>query len=154
MGRARITMVRIALSSLLLALGLLSQAAARRSDQEGKLLVLEHLWNEAQVNRDAPVLDALVSDQFVNTEFDGEVSDKAQFLAEIKDPHFKPVAMNVENMKVILYHDTAIVTGDDHAKRTYQGKPYDRYGRFTDTWFNKNGTWQCVASHSSLVKKQ
>jgi ketosteroid isomerase-like protein len=69
-------------------------------------------------------------------------------------PHFKPVAMNVENMKVILYHDTAIVTGDYHAKGTYQGKPYDHYGRFTDTWFNKNGTWQCVARHSSLVKKQ
>jgi ketosteroid isomerase-like protein len=153
MGWARITMIRAVLCSFLLALGLISPAAAQKSEQEAKLLVLEHLWNEAQVNRDAPVLDALVSDEFINTEFDGEVSNKAQFLAEIRDPRFKPVTMNVENMKVILYHDTAIVTGDYHAKGTYQGKAYDHYGRFTDTWFSKNGTWQCVASHSSLVKK-
>ncbi len=146
-------MIRKTLCSILLVLGLISPAIAQKSDQEARLLVLEHLWNEAQVNRDAPVLDALVSDQFINTEFDGEVSDKAQFLAEIKDPRFKPAAMNVENMKVILYHDTAIVTGDYHAKGTYLNKLYDHYGRFTDTWFNKNGTWQCVASHSSLVKK-
>lgn len=146
-------MIRAVLCSFLLALGFVCLAAAQKSEQEDKLLVLEHLWNEAQVNRDAPVLDALVSDQFVNTEYDGEVSNKAQFLAEIRDPHFKPVTMNVENMKVILYHDTAIVTGDYHAKGTYQGKPYDHYGRFTDTWLSKNGSWQCVASHSSLVKK-
>ena len=153
MRRARTPMIRTVLCTFLLTLGFISQAAAQKSDQEAKLLVLEHLWNEAQVNRDAPVLDALVSEEFVNTEFDGEVSDKAHFLAEIKDPLFKPVAMNVANMKVILYHDTAVVTGDYHAKGTYQGKTYDHYGRFTDTWFSRNGTWQCAASHSSLVKK-
>jgi ketosteroid isomerase-like protein len=152
MDRACTTMIRAAFYSLL-ALGLISQAVAQKSDQEAKLLVLEHVWNEAQVNRDAPVLDALVSDEFVNTEYDGEVSDKAQFLAEIKDPRFKPITMNVENMKVILYHDAAIVTGGYHAKGTYQGKPYDHFGRFTDTWLSKNGSRQCVASHSSLVKK-
>jgi len=47
-------------------------------------MVLEHVWNEAQVNRDAPVLDALVADTFTNTEFDGEVSDKTKFLADLR----------------------------------------------------------------------
>jgi hypothetical protein len=26
-------------------------------------------------------------------------------------------------------------------------------GRFTDTWFQDLGKWQCVASHTSLIKK-
>jgi hypothetical protein len=26
-----------------------------------------------------------------------------------------------------------------------------RHGRFTDTWVNQNGTWQCVASQSTLI---
>jgi len=31
-------------------------------------------------------LDGLISSAFVNTEWDGEVSDKSKFLADIKDP--------------------------------------------------------------------
>ena len=30
---------------------------------------------------------------------------------------------------------------------------YEHFGRFTDTWMLENGRWQCVASHTSLVKK-
>jgi ketosteroid isomerase-like protein len=122
------------------------------SSQESKLLVLEHVWNEAQVTRDAPVLDAIIDPHFINTEYDGEVSDKTKFLAEIKDPQYKPTAMNVESMKVTFFQNTAIVTGDYHAKGTYNGKAYDHVGRFTDTWVQQNGHWVCVASHSSLKK--
>ncbi|HUO26557.1 MAG TPA: nuclear transport factor 2 family protein [Candidatus Aquilonibacter sp.] len=149
----RTTTIRAILCGFLLAVALTGGAVAQKSEQEARLLVLEHLWNEAQVNRDAAALDALVSSQFVNTEFDGEVSNKEQFLEEIRDPQFKPATMNVQNMKVIFYHDTAIVIGDYHAKGTYQGRPYDHSGRFTDTWFLQNGSWQCIASHSSLVRK-
>ena len=148
-------MIRTTCCFLLLAIGSVGPAAAQKSDnsQQSKLLVLEHIWNEAQVNRDAPVLDALVGDHFTNTEFDGEVSDKTKFLADIKDPRFKPASMNVEGMKVTFYQNTAIVIGDYHAKGTFQGKPYDHAGRFTDTWVFENGKWVCVASHSSLQKK-
>lgn len=150
-------MIRTIFGCFLLAvfsIGSIGQATAQRTDsQESKLFVLEHMWNEAQVNRDAPVLDVLVSDRFINTEYDGEVSDKIKFLSDIKDPRFKPTAMNVDGMKVSFYHDTAIVTGEYHAKGTFQGKAYDHVGRFTDTWVYENGKWLCVASHSSLLKK-
>jgi len=148
-------MIRIAGCCLVLLLGPIGQAVAQKPDssQESKLIVLEHIWNEAQVNRDAPVLDAMVDEHFTNTEFDGEVSDKAKFLADIKDPRFKPTAMNVEGMKVTFYNNTAVVIGDYHAKGTYMGKPYDHVGRFTDTWVFRDGKWVCVASHSSLIKK-
>lgn len=149
----RTRMTRTVCCFLLLVLGSAGQAVAQASDAESKLIVLEHIWNEAQVNRDAPVLDALVADTFTNTEYDGEVSDKAKFLADIKDPRFKPTAMNVEGMKVTFYQTTAIVIGDYHTKGSYQGKPYDHVGRFTDTWVFQGGKWVCVASHASLVKK-
>ena len=47
----------------------------------------------------------------------------------------------------------AVVTGVYHTQGTYHGKPYDHYGRFTDTWVLDMGKWQCVASHTSLLKK-
>ncbi|HTZ84296.1 MAG TPA: nuclear transport factor 2 family protein [Candidatus Acidoferrales bacterium] len=116
-------------------------------------MVLERLWNEAQVNRDSAALDQLVSSRFVNTEWDGELSDKQKFLEDIKDPRFKPTAANISEVKMNFFGDTAVVTGIYHTQGTYQGKPYDHVGRFTDTWVLDMGKWQCVASHTSLLKK-
>jgi ketosteroid isomerase-like protein len=138
---------------LLLALGSVGLAAQQADPRESKLLVLERLWNEAQVNRDSAALDALVSSRFINTEWDGELSDKQKFLADIKDPHFKPSLANIQDVKMNFFGDTAVVTGIYHTQGTYQGKPYDHVGRFTDTWVLDLGKWQCVASHTSLLKK-
>jgi len=137
----------------LLALASVAVFAQQADPREGKLMVLEHLWNEAQVNRDAAALDALVSSRFVNTEWDGEVSDKQRFLADIRDPLFKPSLASIQELKINFFGDTAVVTGTYHTKGTYQGKPYEHLGRFTDTWVFDMGKWQCVASHTSLLKK-
>ena len=137
-----------------LLLGWLGQATAQPPDpREKTLIVLEHLWNEAQVNRDSAALDALVAARFTDTEYDGEVSDKTKFLADIRDPLFKPSSANLQDLNVNFFGDTAVVTGVYHTKGTYQGKPYDHVGRFTDTWIFEHGRWLCVASHTSLVKK-
>jgi ketosteroid isomerase-like protein len=136
-----------------LALGSVGLAAQQADPRETKLLVLERMWNEAQVNRDSAALDALVSSRFVNTEWDGSVSNKQRFLADIRDPRYKPSLANIQDVKMNFFGDTAIVTGTYHTQGTYQGKPYDHLGRFTDTWVFDSGKWQCVASHTSLVKK-
>jgi ketosteroid isomerase-like protein len=141
------------LCCLLLAVGTVRMAAQQADPRESKLLVLERLWNEAQVNRDSSALEALVSSRFVNTEWDGELSDKQRFLADIKDPRFKPTALNIQDVKMNFFGDTAVVTGIYHTQGSYQGKPYDHVGRFTDTWVMDAGKWQCVASHTSLLKK-
>lgn len=146
-------MTRTILCCLLLAMGTGVLAAQQADPRESKILVLERLWNEAQVNRDAAALDALVSSRFVNTEWDGTISDKQAFLADIRDPRFKPSQANVSDMKMNFFGDTAVVTGVYHTAGTYQGKPYDHVGRFTDTWVLDQGKWQCVASHTSLIKK-
>lgn len=127
--------------------------SAPSDPRETKLLVLEHMWNEAQVNGDASALAAMVADPFTDTEYDGQVSDRQRFLADIRDPKFKPSAMNIQDVKVSFFQTTAIVTGTYHVKGDYAGKPYEHFGRFTDTWISQNGTWMCVASHSSLIKK-
>src|SRR5690349_23916462 len=138
---------------LLLTLASVGLAAQQADPRESKLLVLDRMWNEAQVNRDAPALDALVSSKFVNTEYDGEVSNKQKFLADIKDPQFKPTIANIQDLKMNFFGETAVITGTYHTAGTYQGKAYDHVGRFTDTWIFDSGHWECVASHTSLLKK-
>ena len=141
------------LSFLAVALTAVAQVPADAADRRATIVALERMWNDAQLNRDATAVASMISDRFVNTEYDGEVSTRAQFLAEFADPKFRPSVMNIQNVGVEMYGATAIVTGDYHTKGIYAGKPYEHFGRFTDTWVYQGLKWVCVASHTSLVKK-
>ena len=147
-------MIKLVLGCLVVTACAFGQAMQEsvRSDS-GTLVALERMWNQAQVSRDASAMANMIGDKFVNTEFDGEVSDRQKFLTDFADPKFKPVLMNIEDVKVEMYPSTAVVTGSYHTRGTYAGKPYEHFGRFTDTWVYQNKKWQCVASHSSLLKK-
>jgi Domain of unknown function (DUF4440) len=148
------TMIKPIFCLLLLTLGAFAQTAREKNDpQATKLVVLEHLWNDAQVHRDERALEGMIADTFVETEWDGEVSERGKFLADIKDPKFRPSLVTIQDLKVNLYRNTGVVTGVYHTKGSYSGKPYDHLGRFTDTWILEDGKWQCVASHTSLLKK-
>ena len=137
---------------LLLATCALAQTVQNVSYTQANLLALERMWNEAQVNRDSAAIATMIGDKFINTEFDGEVSNRGKFLSDFSDPKFKPSLMNIENVQVDMYASTAVVTGDYHTKGMYGSKPYEHFGRFTDTWVYQDGKWLCVASHSSLKK--
>jgi ketosteroid isomerase-like protein len=117
------------------------------------LVALERMWNQAQLTRDAKAIANMIGDRFVNTEYDGAVSNREKFLADFADPQFKPSVMNIQDVRVEMYPNTAVVTGIYHTKGVYSGKPYEHVGRFTDTWIFEDGKWMCVASHTSLRKK-
>lgn len=132
---------------------LLANGAESTEVERTKLIALENAWNQAQLHHDSKALNALVSDSFVYTDYDGTVMNKAEFLADIKDPSYKATLIANEGERVFSYKDTAIVVGTYHTKGTYKGKAFEHYGRFTDTWINQSGSWQCVASHTTLLNK-
>jgi Domain of unknown function (DUF4440) len=140
---------------LLLVVGSLPLSAQRTkpSSEESKLIALENVWNQAQLHHDSQALNGLVSDTFVFVDTDGSVMNKAEFLKDIQDPEFDATLITNSDVKAHVYQTAAVVYGGYHAKGTYKGKAFDHYGRFTDTWVFKNNEWQCVASHTSLLKK-
>jgi hypothetical protein len=114
---------------------------------------LENAWNQAQLHHDSKALDELVADTFISTDNDGVFQTKAQSLADNRDPAYAPTLMANSDERIFLYENAAVVAGTYHAKGSYKGKPFDHYGRFTDTWVFMNGKWLCVASHTSPLKK-
>lgn len=123
-------------------------------NQQQKLIALERMWDQAQLTRDSSALERLVGPDFINTEWDGTVSDRVKFLSDIRDPLYKPASMSLRDISIKLYGSTAIVVGVYHTEGRYRDKPYDHVGRFTDTWILVGGRWQCVASHASLLSKR
>ncbi len=132
--------------------GLATRATAQATiPQEGRILLLEGAWNQAQQVKDTKALDLLLAPGMVYTDYDGSYMNKSQYLASIGEASLHPQQIVSSSMKVYFYGNNAVVTGLYVETGTFKGKPYSRHERFTDTWINLNESWQCVASQSTLV---
>jgi len=120
------------------------------AQDKSRIIALENSWNQAELHNDAHAVDLLIVDDFVMTVADGYTLNKAQLLASVRDTSYRPDVLQSDNMDVHMYGNTAIVTGSYLEKGKDKGKPFERRGRFTDTWINLNGQWRCAASHFSV----
>ena len=140
--------VKLGILAAVLLFAFCGQVSAQSSDK-ARVLSLENLWNEAQGNNDAKALAALLGPNFSYVDADGNLSDKGQFLADVRTAG--PAQIVNDSMKAEAYGDVIIVTGTYKEQGVDNGKPYTRRGRFTDTWIQQNGQWLCAASQETLI---
>jgi hypothetical protein len=136
---------------LFLGLAALSQEKKNEVGAEKTVAGLENQWLQSQKTNNPDMVAPLLAEKFVNTGSDGKVTNKEESLANAKATKYDSV--DYENLKVTVFGNTAIATGDFKAKGTdHSGKAMDVHERFTDTWVKMpGGHWQCVASHGSPV---
>jgi ketosteroid isomerase-like protein len=118
-----------------------------------KVIAMENAWNQAELTNDASAVQLLLADDFVMTTAEGTLYNKAQIVASVRDKSYQPEALQSSDMVVHAHGSTAVVTGAYYEKGVDKGKPWERRGRFTDTWMFMNGRWQCVASQFSVKPK-
>lgn len=146
-------MPRTLIFGLLICFVAFAQHPAASEGDETKIIALENIWNQTQMNHDAEAMGQMLHPDFVFTDYDGTVMLKPAFLVSIRDPNNKLSVETSEDMKLHRFGDTVVVTGATHEKGTLKGKAYEHYGRFTDTWIKYNGEWICVASQLALLEK-
>jgi ketosteroid isomerase-like protein len=146
-------MGKILLSVAILLCGAASAAAQQTNSSEegGRILALENAWNHALEAKDTKALGMLLANTFLSVDIDGSVSSKGEFLASIKSPDYQPSQAVTEQSSVQVFGDAAVVVGVFRVKGTEKGKPYVHRERFVDTWIKLDGTWQCVATTSTLI---
>ena len=87
--------------------------------------------------------DENLSEDFVNSNPDCTLVDRAGFLAQIAKPS---AAKNIqcEDVRIRMLGEVALI----HARTTYI-KPDGRAGagRYTDVWAKRKGRWVCVAAN-------
>ena len=96
-------------------------------------------------NGDVKRFGEILSEDFLNTNPDGSLVDKAGFLKQIAPP-VKIRGLAIDDVKIRLMGDFAII----HAATRYttpDGKPAS--GRYTDVWARQNGRWLAVSAHVS-----
>ncbi len=131
----------------------MEQNPAKAEGDETKIIALENLWNQMQINHDADAMGKMLDSDFVLTDYDGTVMSKGQFLASVRDTSNQLTVEVSTDMKLHRHGDTVIVVGATREKGTEKGKPYTHQGRFTDTWIKKDGQWLCIASQLGLIGK-
>jgi len=139
--------------SLLLLLSFLSLPQPQAQGDESQIIAFENLWNKMQIDHDAHAMEQMLDPDFVLTDYDGSVQDRAQFLVSVRDKSNQLTVEVSENMKLFRHGDTVVVIGATHEKGTLKGKPYEHHGRFTDTWIKRDYRWLCIASQLALIPK-
>jgi ketosteroid isomerase-like protein len=141
---------------VLLFAGPLSASAQDEADsaaQRSRVLAFESAWGMAEKSKDIRALDALLDDSLTYTDYDGTLKTKSDFLAAVKAAGQSREEEVVESTSAQVYGETAVVIGVYRVRGVEKGKPYQRRGRFTDTWVKRNGNWVCVASQYTLISR-
>jgi ketosteroid isomerase-like protein len=132
--------------------GKAAQASASSSaGTEEQIKKLEQDWANSVAKGDASAVEKYEASDILNTDPTGRVTDRAQDVQEVKSGDLKLQSLQLGDMQVHTYGNTAVVTGLGNLKGSFKGQDISGTYRFTDTWVNRNGTWQCVATESTKV---
>ncbi|MBS0379856.1 MAG: nuclear transport factor 2 family protein [Proteobacteria bacterium] len=137
---------------LIAGLGLVTTAGAQAVGDPVKLvLALEARWLQADKTNNPALAEPLLADDYVSTGADGELSGKAETLADARARRYTGAVM--EDIKARAFGHTVVVTGGYRGKGIApDGKPFEDHLRWTDTWVRMHdGRWQCVASHYTAI---
>ena len=130
-----------------------AQDKQKVSDEEGKILALESVWNRAEQSKDVVALSHMFAPTMTYIDYDGTIRTREQFLEYVKKDSSSPDSLTSEDTVVHSYGDSTVVTGIFKGKWTKAGKPVMLRGRYTDVWSKIDGVWQCVASQATLIQK-
>jgi ketosteroid isomerase-like protein len=127
-------------------------AAQTKSSTEQEIMQIEKEMLAALLKGDTNPSERYLADSYVFTAPDGVSMGKAQTIEDLKSGNLKLQAASLDNAKVQVYGDTAIVTYSSNDKGTYKGKDISGKTRWTDVFVKQKGRWVIVASHGSFVR--
>lgn len=127
---------------------------AKPGPAEQELLKLVRDWMDAEVRADMAFLDQFLAEDWVATDPVGTVWTKAQFLEGLKSGEGAVLSFALDNMKVRVYGEAAVMTGRMTAKQRFQGQDISGQYQCTDMFIKKAGRWQCVATHLSMIAQK
>ena len=111
------------------------------SNDEQLLREAANSWLHADLKGDVPTVNILLADEF---SFLGG-NNRSQYLASMNpDPTLIVESAAVEDQKVQIYGETAIVTGVNSYRFKKDGRPIQARFPSMTVWVKKSGRWQCV----------
>lgn len=147
-------MTRLVLLALVVA-GLTVRGAGQGfgvGNDEKALAELQQTLSKAWVGGDRATIERIIAPDWSSTGPDGRITDRAGVLGAVFETRLHRIhRVEIDDVKVRVFGDAAVVTGRTHGVGEVEGATYDVFIRFTDTFVRREGRWQAVVSHASLL---
>ena len=104
---------------------------------------LNHNYVRSVEQSDVRWFDQNLAADFLNSNPDGSLVDRAAFLRQTAQP-VSISGLEATDVKIRLYGDVAII----HARTAYTTADGEKKsGRYTDVWARQNGSWRAISAH-------
>jgi hypothetical protein len=151
----------VGLSLIAVPLGLAQATTAKgatdNSAIETSLKSMEDNWAKAQLQPDkgVSVVEKMLASDYAGVGSKGEMRDKPAHLAHMKSDTDTYSDSKNDTLKVRVYApNIATVSGTSTEKgKDKDGKEFSRSYAWVDTWMDRGGTWQCIASSGTAITK-
>jgi len=111
--------------------------------ERAQIIALEHEWQKAALDDDIPAMDKLLSDDYLGINAGGEVLTKTQQLDHMRDGKFKLTRLDVNDTRIKLVGNIAIVTCLAEVEGTSDDEPLHGADRYTRIYQRlAGGVWR------------
>lgn len=128
-------------------------SSSSKSDIDA-VLRAEHEWVDVTLKGDADAFASFMADDYHALLTGARVRDKATWVAGVRAGTTTYQSVNLSNLRVQLYGDTAVVFGDYTQRGISGGRDNSATGKYVNTWIKRNGRWLVVSSGFSRVPAQ
>lgn len=112
---------------------------------------LEEQWRLAVIANDVTQMDHLLSDDYIGISANGTVETKAQVLALRKAGTVRIKTLEINDLKVRVYGDTAVVTSRADLEGTNGQSDISGNYRYTRVYNRRYGQWKIVSFEASRM---
>jgi ketosteroid isomerase-like protein len=132
-------------------------AVAQQASQEDEVRAAVSAFGRAFVEADVSVLQRLLTNDYVHVNGrSGSVLNRDEWLkwvafrrADLNSGELVISAHTVEDVKVQVHGEAAVVTGVAYSSGQRKGASFTSRVRFTNVWIMQGGAWRRAAFHDS-----
>jgi ketosteroid isomerase-like protein len=117
-----------------------------------QIVDMERQAKEASLRRDADFSLRTLAEDYVAITPLGQVTTKQETISARRSGQLRYESMNVSDMVVRLYGDTAVVTARADVKGHQLGEDFSGPYRYTRVWVRRNGHWQTVSYQATVTQ--
>jgi hypothetical protein len=144
---------------LALSIALTAQQPVARAEAnpvaEGEIKALEMKMADLIVKGDWDEYSKHVGEDYLHTRENGQVENKDETLASLRDVKRKIIVMEMEpaSLAIRIYGDTAVSSAEFTVTVRDSGQVRGRRTRLSDVFVKREGQWILVAEQGSMIGK-
>lgn len=117
-----------------------------------EVMDMERQAREASLHRDPDFSQRTLADDYVAITPLGQVTTKKDTISARKSGQLRYDSIDVTDMVVRIYGDTAVVTARADVKGHQLGEDFSGPYRYTRVWVRRGGHWQAVSYQATVTQ--